>query len=104
MNFSMDAGSRFLWMNFSSAFSETVFMIPNWKWIAIISLLILGIIIQEILSRAFEYLKQKSGILKNIHPWMRYFLETDINGSLAWLVVVGIWIASLDISSFCESK
>ncbi len=97
MNFSINAGSQFLWMNFSSAFSETVFMIPNWKWIVLASLLAFGILLQELLSRVFEYLKQKSGILKNIHPWMRYFLETDINGSLAWLVVVGVWIATLDI-------
>ncbi len=97
MNFSIDAGSHFLWLNFSSALSETVFMIPNWKWIVLASMFFLGIVLQQLLSRVFEYLKQKSGILKNLHPWMRYFLETDINGSLAWLLIVGVWIATLDI-------
>lgn len=97
MNLSIDAGSQFLWMNFSSAFNETVFMIPNWKWVILASLFAFGIILQELLSRFFEYLKQRSGILKNLHPWLRYFLETEINGSLAWLVIVGLWMVSLEI-------
>jgi len=75
---------------------QSLFLIPNWKWLGFICAIIFGFILKSI-SRALLYsLKKSSGLRKKSHPFIVYFLDLKVENPASWIITALFWQASLE--------
>ena len=78
----------------NSAFHQTWFMMPNWKWIGLASALFLGFFLIGLLHPVFSGLRKS--FQKRAQPSSFFFFlcEQPIHKPLAWLIVSLLWIVA----------
>jgi len=84
------AGELDAWMN------GVLFLMPNWKWLGLVVALFAGLILKSLLTQLFHALKNASWAKGRATGFLLYFLETDLQKPLAWILTCVFWSVSLD--------
>lgn len=79
----------------SRLWHETIFLIPNWKWIFFAAATALGFGLRPFFEIGFSALK-KTRKFQTLHPLLKYFCELPIERPLAWLLVTLFWHGALE--------
>lgn len=82
--------------------NDVIFLMPNWKWVGFAIAITAGFLIRSLLKQFFSYLKNTSKIRNKAHGFVLYFIKTDIQGPLAWIITCLFWLASLDSLDMIE--
>ena len=77
------------------SWDETLFVLPNWKWVAIVVALAVGFLLRLLLSRAFLAFKSSERLTARAHPFLRYLLEAKSASPDAWILVSLFWISAI---------
>lgn len=88
--------SRWLAMEFDQWMNANLFLIPNWKWGALLIALIAGLLLKSILTKVFRLLKNANWARVRATGFLLHFLETDLQKPLAWIITAAFWWVSLD--------
>lgn len=75
---------------------DSIFLMPNWKWIGLTTAAIAGYLIIGLARHFIE--SSKTSFISKHQPsgLLRYILEEKIHSPLAWLILIGFWNFSLD--------
>lgn len=85
---------------------ETWFLMPNWKWIALVVALIFGLAAQKLLKLFFAKLKTQKQF-HQMHPILHYFLGLQVETALSWIAVTALWhgiLAGLEFHGGLEKQ
>lgn len=82
--------------------TDTVFVMPNWKWLAFLIAIVAGLLIHSLLKQFFNYLKDSKAVRDRAHGFFLYLLKTEIHGPLAWIMTSLFWFASFDAIAMAE--
>ncbi|MBC7420037.1 MAG: mechanosensitive ion channel [Bdellovibrio sp.] len=100
LDLQIQAGSRFISSEMQELSERMVFLIPNWKWIALVSGLILLYFVRHILVSFFKKIKKNQTYFKKL-SFMHFLFEIEIEKPLSWIFVsLGgiVLIESLELS------
>lgn len=75
--------------------NEVYFLLPNWKWLAIILAIFLGIALQLIFKIVLLFLK-KNISSKEIHLFINSLLKQQIETPLSWILVCLLWMSAIE--------
>lgn len=81
-------GSEFLY--------QSLFLIPNWKWLGLICAFIFGFLLKSISRGILFSLKKSSRIRQKSHPFIVYFLDLKVEKPASWILTGLFWQASLE--------
>lgn len=86
-------------------FTETEWLIPNWKWVAIATVFTLGLVLVPLINSYLKFLKNRQSILKRLTSLLQQILKLKIEYHVAWILVCLFWFGSieaLDLSASLE--
>jgi MscS family membrane protein len=69
---------------------NTWFLMPTWKWLALLAVIFFGIFLQRILKIFFAKIKVHPRF-HSLHPFLHYFAGLPIESNLAWLSATLFW-------------
>lgn len=75
---------------------DTLFLIPNWKWIGILLAIFIGFLIKSLLAQLLFSIKNSPRIQNRFHGFPQYALELNLQKPIAWIVTGLVWLASID--------
>ncbi|AFY02297.1 hypothetical protein Bdt_2615 [Bdellovibrio bacteriovorus str. Tiberius] len=76
---------------------STTFVMPNWKWAFLALAITVGILIRPVFHLILKELKKHNPITKKYpRTFWGYFLRTDTDRPLAWILVILLWFAAGD--------
>lgn len=73
---------------------ETMFVMPNWKWLGIAAAIVIGLFLRFVLAKILSFVKTSDRIRTHVHPLVRYFLQESESGPEAWILVCFFWISA----------
>lgn len=90
------SSERWVANEFNQWANDVLFLIPNWKWIGILIALVAGLLLNSLLRKLFQHLKTTNWARGRATGFLLYFLETDLQTPIAWILTSLFWTASLD--------
>lgn len=88
--------TRYLANDDSGWMNTTLFLMPNWKWIGIVIAIAAGFLLKSLLKKLFFRLKTSPLIRGKQQGFLMYFMNTDLQTPIAWILTSLFWIASVD--------
>lgn len=76
---------------------STTFVMPNWKWAFLALTIAVGLLIRPVLHLILKSLKKHNPITKKYpNTFWAYFLRTETDRPMAWILVILMWFAAGD--------
>lgn len=76
---------------------STTFVMPNWKWAFLALAIAVGLLIRPVLHLILKSLKKHNPITKKYpNTFWAYFLRTETDRPMAWILVILLWFAAGD--------
>jgi MscS family membrane protein len=76
--------------------TNSLFLMPNWKWIGLVIALIAGLLLKSILKKAFRKLKSAHWMQARARGFLNHLIHTAIENPLSWILTCLFWLASID--------
>ena len=83
----MEAGARFISSEMQDIFDRVVFLIPNWKWIALVATAVVIYFLNFALRGVLKKLKTNQTYFKE-KTFMQILLKLEIEKSVSWAVTI----------------
>lgn len=74
---------------------ETMFVMPNWKWIGLAAAFLIGLFLKIVFTKIIGLFKESAFVQSHAHPVIRYFLANSGSKPEAWIVVCFFWISAI---------
>ncbi len=87
---------RWLASELNEWMTANLFLMPNWKWIALAIALAAGLILKSLLKKFFRKIKNAPWARSHAVGFLLHFIETAVENPLAWIVTCLFWHATLD--------
>lgn len=71
-------------------------LISNFKWLALIGALVVGIAINKLLRPLLTTIKSNEKLNLGMHPFLRIFMDQPIQKPISWIVTSLFWLAVLE--------
>ena len=84
-NLTLEAGERFVSSEMQSIFENVTFLMPNWKWLALIALFVAVFFFNFAFKFFLKTVKNSQSYFKD-KSFMKFFLKVEIEKSIAWAV------------------
>lgn len=82
------------------ALEKQVWLMPNWKWLAIGSAFVLAYLVKPIIHFALKKIKEQlHQHLEDKKNFLAFFLETKVEQPISWILISLIWLGVLDAIS-----
>lgn len=89
--------SQYLSQEMLDLLNKTYFAMANWKWIALVAMILVGISIRPLLKMGLQSLKELTyRKLEDRDTFFHRFLETPLEKALSWIIIYGTWLVLLD--------
>ncbi|MEZ0393303.1 MAG: mechanosensitive ion channel family protein [Pseudobdellovibrionaceae bacterium] len=75
--------------------TESLFLMPNWKWIGLVLAIVIGLLLKSVLKSVLRTVKNASWTHGRATGFLLHFLETDLQKPLAWILTCVFWLVSL---------
>jgi len=75
-----------VWMN------DVLFLVPNWKWLGLVTAIVLGFIIHFIALRFFGFIKDSPHIRNRLSGFFRHYADLNSHKPSAWLVSAAFFL------------
>lgn len=95
----IQAGTRFVSSEMQDLFEKVIFLIPNWKWLALFAGCIGVYFLHFIILGFFRKIKSQSYFADK--SFMQFFLKLDIERGLSWALtalIAAVYFESLDLT------
>ncbi len=89
--------------NLTTVFEQTLFIIPNWKWLTIIAALVLGLFVRRIFRKIILSIKKSAQSENKVHRFAYYFLSQDLQDPLSWVFTGFFWIITINAVGYPDS-
>lgn len=66
--------------------NEIFFLVPNWKWLTLLGILVLGYFLQKPLHALIRNLKQKQLVVQG-HAFLKVLINENIESPLSWILI-----------------
>jgi MscS family membrane protein len=74
-------------------FNQTVFLMPNWKWLGLVVVVVLGFVLHPMIKLALRQIKKHNPIAHRFPDSFTAFLFTfPIERPLAWILTICLWM------------
>lgn len=73
---------------------ETMFVMPNWKWIGIAAGFVIGLFLRFLVAKILTTVKQSDRVQRRLHPLIRYFFKENESAPETWILVCLFWISA----------
>jgi MscS family membrane protein len=87
---------RWLAAEWNSWMNADLFLMPNWKWLALVLTILIGFVIKSLLKSVFHKTKRSDWARSRATGFMAHFLNTDLETPLAWILTGLFWRTLLD--------
>lgn len=75
----------------------TVFVMPNWKWGALIATIIIGFFLRPIVQFIVKKIKEHNPFVKKFpKSFLAFFFNLEMERPLAWIIIIFIWLMFKD--------
>lgn len=87
---------RWVANEFSQWANDIWFLLPNWKWVGLVIALLAGVVLNTLLRQLFRRMKNSEWARGRATGFILYFLDTNLQAPLAWILTSLFWTASID--------
>src|SRR4051812_26763358 len=88
--------TRFLSDEMMTLLNDTWMVIPNWKWIALIVAIAVGLVIKPLLQAGLFKLKKASPWARRDDSFGSQIVSLNIEAPVAGIFVMLLWLAAID--------
>ena len=82
---------------------DTLFLMPNWKWIGLFLAIFTGLLIKSLFKQGLSGIKNSPRVQSMVHGFPKYALELEIQRPLSWIITCLFWIATIDALALHET-
>lgn len=74
-------------------FNQTVFLMPNWKWIGLAAVIVIGFFLHPIIKITLRSIKKHNPLARRFpDSFTAHLFQLPIERPLAWLLTIGLWM------------